>query len=225
MSEMFSRYENGDTGNPDTLEELEPVNEGKLSLWILVADDEEINRNIMKDILVFSGFKVQTAENGVQVLEKLKSGIFDILLMDIQMPGMDGLQTIEKIRSDKDYKKLYTAAVTGYSFSGSEKEYLDKGFDVCLSKPVGRERLNEVIDLFRSSNGYRGVIEELEPFTKAFNSSRLRDAANGIEERFPGGVLKRAAQRIRVIADNYDSEALLSLISELKDLFNGKGQK
>lgn len=108
--------------------------EGRLDARILLAEDGADNQRLITHILEHAGARVELAENGRQVLEKLDGHSFDVILMDIQMPGMDGLQAAREIRKRKN--TIPIIAVTAYAMQRDEGMCLKAGCDDFISKPI-----------------------------------------------------------------------------------------
>ncbi|GAB7024404.1 PAS domain S-box protein [Salidesulfovibrio brasiliensis] len=119
---------------------------------VLVAEDDEVNLFAIRRILTHVGYEVLTAENGREVLGALKNAPVDLILMDIQMPVMDGLAATIAIREGKageDRKATPIIALTAYALPEDEAMMLESGMDAYLSKPVERIRLlNAVAEVF-----------------------------------------------------------------------------
>ncbi len=109
---------------------------------ILVVDDNPMNLNVMKGLLKATRVFVTTSTSGEDALDKIKDTHFDVVLLDHMMPGMDGIETIGKIR--KDYPDLPVYALTANATAG-EEFYISKGFNGYLSKPVDSETLERTI--------------------------------------------------------------------------------
>ncbi|MCR4955399.1 MAG: response regulator [Lachnospiraceae bacterium] len=101
---------------------------------ILVVDDNPINLTVMKGLLKPTEVFVTTAESGKECLEKLKVGNFNVVFLDHMMPGMDGVETMAKIR--EKYPDLPVYALTANATAGGEKFYTSKGFNGYLEKPI-----------------------------------------------------------------------------------------
>jgi CheY-like chemotaxis protein len=110
-------------------------------MQVLVAEDNKINQMIMKALLTSVGIKTTFAENGIQVLEKLHGDVFDLILMDIQMPEMDGLTATAQIRSDHRYDALPILAMTANVGADFVAESESVGMNDYLTKPVDVEKL------------------------------------------------------------------------------------
>ena len=112
---------------------------------ILIIEDNEKNRKLVRDVLQFKGYKTietETAEEGIkQALEKSPA----LILMDIQLPGIDGITALKQLRADPRTKKIPVIAVTASAMIHSRKEILAEGFDGYQTKPISlKEFLAEV---------------------------------------------------------------------------------
>jgi signal transduction histidine kinase/ligand-binding sensor domain-containing protein/DNA-binding response OmpR family regulator len=113
-------------------------------LQILVAEDNAINQKLIDRVLGKLGYKPEMAENGVQVLDKLKLHNYDIILMDIQMPEMDGLEATKLIRNTAG-PQPYIAAMTANAMPEDREICIRAGMDDYLSKPMKLEDLVNVL--------------------------------------------------------------------------------
>ena len=115
---------------------------------ILVAEDVEINQYVVRNILERWGCETTIVENGIKAIEAVKDSSFDIILMDIQMPEMNGVQATEAIRklTDKTKATIPIIAVTANSLKGISKRYSGIGMTDYLLKPYNEENLFSVID-------------------------------------------------------------------------------
>ncbi len=109
--------------------------------YILVVDDEEIARTNLEHILKKEGYLVKTAENGLRALEKIKDHKFDLILTDLKMDKMDGIQLLESAQEIDPHAAIMM--VTGYATVDSAVEALQKGAVHYLSKPIKIEELRE----------------------------------------------------------------------------------
>jgi PAS domain S-box-containing protein len=106
---------------------------------LLLAEDEKINRMAMRIFLEKSGFEVVCAANGLEVLEHLERVAFDIAILDIQMPLMNGMEAIQIVRSSKKFARISALpiiAMTAYAMTGDRERFLEAGATAYLSKPV-----------------------------------------------------------------------------------------
>jgi two-component system sensor histidine kinase/response regulator len=107
---------------------------------ILIAEDNVINQRVFEVILRKAGFQVHVVSDGKQALEAHRSTPFDLILMDLQMPEMDGLEATRQIRSLAQ-KQPVIIAVTADIIAGVRERCLEAGMDDYVSKPVSREQL------------------------------------------------------------------------------------
>ena len=134
-------------GNPDKMEK----NEAEAELIyapkadILVVDDTEINLNVAAGLLNLSGISCDTAESGMDAIEKIKAKKYDIVFMDHMMPQMDGVEATKIIRETYDKNKLIILALTANAIEGTREMLLDAGMNDYLSKPIDQARLNKVL--------------------------------------------------------------------------------
>jgi len=103
---------------------------------VLVVEDNQVNLELFLDILQIGGYECFSALEGTEAIEIAKREIPDLILLDIQLPGMDGLSVINALRSMPDTKDIKTVALTAYAMKGDREMFLEKGFDGYISKPV-----------------------------------------------------------------------------------------
>lgn len=103
---------------------------------ILLVEDNFINQQVAREILQKAGIRVVLAENGKDALDKIKQETFDLVLMDIQMPEMDGYRATKMIRRDKRFKSLPIIAMTAQAMSGDKEKCLAAGMDDYIAKPI-----------------------------------------------------------------------------------------
>ena len=117
-------------------------------LTILLAEDERVNSLVMKRILEKCGHSVVTVENGREVLKVLPTGHFDVILMDIQMPVMDGVETARSIRAGEageEVARIPIVAVTAYAMVGDREKFIEAGMDSYVVKPIEMEKLEQAL--------------------------------------------------------------------------------
>src|SRR6202035_127589 len=118
-------------------------------LRVLVAEDNKINQQLAKMLLQNAGHEVDIVENGEAAVDAVCNGDYDIVLMDVQMPLLDGVQATKRIRALPPPKNAVTiVALTAHAMAGAREEYLAAGMDDYLSKPLDPvalfAKLNEV---------------------------------------------------------------------------------
>ena len=108
---------------------------------ILVVEDEEDNRQILRDLLATSGYEMVEAKDGEQALAAVDQHRPDLILMDIQLPIMDGYEATRRIRANPANKRIPIIAVTSYALSGNESMALAAGCDAYVPKPYSPREL------------------------------------------------------------------------------------
>lgn len=113
---------------------------------VLIGEDSSVIQNLTKKILEFQNFKISSAKNGKDVLKALKEESFDIVLLDINMPQMDGMTCAKEIRSQEgEQSNIPLVAITGNARNYTEKDFQDAGFNEYLQKPLDFDKLVEVV--------------------------------------------------------------------------------
>jgi signal transduction histidine kinase/AmiR/NasT family two-component response regulator len=120
------------------------------SVRVLLAEDNEINQKVALEFLKMRGHEVRIANNGKEVLEALGAEAFEIILMDVQMPVMDGFQATATIREKERStgQHIPIIAMTGYAMKGDRQRCLDAGMDGYICKPIRSQELFEIVESF-----------------------------------------------------------------------------
>ena len=112
---------------------------------VLLVEDNEINQEIGVELLSGVGLEVMVADNGVIALELLATGRFDLVLMDLQMPEMDGYEASQRIRQRNEWDELPIVAMTAHAMSGDRERCLKAGMNDHLAKPIDVEELHRAL--------------------------------------------------------------------------------
>ena len=112
-----------------------------MSKRILVVEDQEDNRQIIRDLLSATDYEIVEAESGEQALEAVAKQRPDLILMDIQLPGIDGYETTRRIKADPALPSITIIAVTSYALSGEEQKARAAGCDEYVPKPYSPRQL------------------------------------------------------------------------------------
>jgi two-component system, cell cycle response regulator DivK len=121
-----------------------------MSKRILVVEDQEDNRRIMRDLLTSVGYEIVeavTGEDGVRIAE---THVPDLILMDIQLPGLDGYEATRRIKANPSLGHIPIIAVTSYALSGDDAKAVEAGCDAYVSKPYSPRALLAKIREFLS---------------------------------------------------------------------------
>ena len=112
---------------------------------ILLVEDNEVNQLLTSSVLEREGFAVDIAGTSVQALEMLRSRVPDLILMDIQLPGLDGYEATRRIKANPALRHIPIIVVTSYALSGDDVKAFAAGCDAYVTKPfVPRELLAKV---------------------------------------------------------------------------------
>ena len=103
---------------------------------ILVVEDNELNMKLFHDVLQATGYETLKASTGEEAVELAVTHAPALVLMDVQLPGMDGVETLAQLRRDERTASIRVLALTAQAMHGDRARFLDAGFDGYLSKPV-----------------------------------------------------------------------------------------
>ena len=112
-----------------------------MSKCILVVEDQEDNRQILRDLLGNAGYELLEAENGADALTTVARQRPDLILMDIQLPVMDGYEATRRLKADPATQSIPIIVVTSYALSGDETKAREAGCDAYVTKPYSPRQL------------------------------------------------------------------------------------
>jgi two-component system cell cycle response regulator DivK len=112
-----------------------------MSTRILVVEDQEDNRQILRDLLANAGFEMIEAVDGAQALTQAAAHRPDLILMDIQLPILDGYEATRRLKADPELKHIPIIVVTSYALSGDEEKAKAAGCDAYVAKPYSPRAL------------------------------------------------------------------------------------
>ncbi len=138
---------------PQLIEETVSAQQTKFDAHILVTEDNIINQKLIKRILEEHGITVDLANNGLESFEKRRSGNYDLLFMDIQMPVMDGIEATHEIldyEEDEELAHIPIVALTANALKGDRERFLGEGMDEYITKPIETTELLYVLNKFLS---------------------------------------------------------------------------
>lgn len=117
---------------------------------VLVCEDDEVSRNMMHIVLSKKGLDIYLAENGKEAIEMFEKVVFDLIIMDINMPLIDGYSAVKLIRQKEQILQRDTTivAMTAYALSGDREKCLEIGMDDYLSKPIDIYKLSSMVDIW-----------------------------------------------------------------------------
>ena len=112
---------------------------------VLIVDDNPLNMKLIRILLTGEGYDTRTAADAGEALEVLKGFSPRLILMDIQLPGMDGLELTRRLKADPATRDIAILGLTAYAMKGDEEKILAAGCDGYISKPIDTRTLPEVI--------------------------------------------------------------------------------
>lgn len=114
-------------------------------MTVLIVDDNDTNRKLCRAILAGSGYQVREAADGEEALSAVRSELPELILMDVQMPTMDGVETLRRLRADPATRGVPVVAMTSYAMKGDREIFLGEGFADYISKPIDIDRFLQVV--------------------------------------------------------------------------------
>ena len=117
---------------------------------VLVAEDSSVIQNLTKKVLQFQNYDIASVKDGQQVLDKMQKEDFDVILMDINMPNMNGMECSKQIRalSDQDKAKTPIIAISGNANNYSEEDFKNVGINEYIPKPIDFDQLVETVNRY-----------------------------------------------------------------------------
>ena len=119
-----------------------------MSKTILVVEDQEDNRQILRDLLGASGFDMREAGDGEAALAEVAKQRPDLILMDIQLPDISGLEAVRQLKEDEQTREVPIIAVTAFAMAGDERKTLESGCDAYVAKPIMLRPFLETVERF-----------------------------------------------------------------------------
>lgn len=112
---------------------------------ILVVEDNPLNRELVVDLLEAAGYTVLQAEDGLGLLERVKQEQPDLILLDLQLPGVDGFTLARQLKADPETQAIPLIAMTAYAMPGDQAQALEAGCNGYLPKPLNTKELLQTI--------------------------------------------------------------------------------
>ncbi len=144
---------------------------------VLLVEDHPINQQVAQELLEGFGLVVGIAENGYEAVKAVQETHFDLVLMDIQMPEMDGFEATKRIRKDDHFINLPIIAMTAHAMAGDRERCLEAGMNEHLSKPINPEALFKMLSRWLESGG----VKNRSPQTDRGDEISLPESLPGID--------------------------------------------
>jgi CheY-like chemotaxis protein len=207
-----------------------PAGEAPVSLRILVAEDNAVNQQLMLALLGKLGYRADVASNGLEALAALERGRYDVILMDVQMPELDGLEATRRIHARWGPERPRIIAVTAGAMDEEREQCLAAGMDDYLSKPIHSEELASALARLRPAAAPAldaAVLQQLretlgEPTTAEIIGTFLGEGPALVAtlrrsvEQADADALRRAAHTLKSNAATFGGAALAALCEELE---------
>jgi PAS domain S-box-containing protein len=137
-------------GKPALVKELTkpaiaPLMAEQWPLDLLVVEDDPLSQKVIRLLLSQLGYRPETVDNGFQAMEKLRSSTYDVIFMDVQMPGLDGVETTRQILENPEINRPFVIAITGNALPEDRASLLASGMDAYLPKPVQLSEIRQAI--------------------------------------------------------------------------------
>ncbi len=116
---------------------------------VLVVEDNPLNMELILEILLSRGFVVDTVDNGEKAIKITENSSYDLILMDIALPGIDGVEANRIIKSKPGYKSIPVVALTAFAMAGDKERLLNEGFNEYISKPLDIQDFIKKMDKYR----------------------------------------------------------------------------
>jgi class 3 adenylate cyclase len=172
---------------------------------ILVVDDNESNRMLLRDLLEWDGHRVELAANGQQAVEKMRSGSYDLVLLDIMMPELDGYGVLERVRETPSLRYVPIVVISAISDIGSVARCIELGAEDYLFKPIDpvllQARVSASLEKKRLRDQEQLYLQMLEQ--ERARSERL------LLNILPAPIAEQLKQEHTIIADSFDEVTVL----------------
>jgi two-component system, cell cycle response regulator DivK len=122
--------------------------EREMAKTVLIVEDNELNMKLFNDLLESKGCRIVQTRNGVEAVELARLHRPDLILMDIQLPEISGLQVTQWLKDDEELRSIPVIAVTAFAMKGDEEKIRQGGCEAYLSKPISVAKFFETVDHF-----------------------------------------------------------------------------
>lgn len=207
---------------------IESINKTEKPLHILLVEDDKINQLVITRMIKEAGHFVETANNGIEALEVFREKNIDLILMDIQMPKMDGIETTKCIRDAEKEAGTHIPiiALTAHALLGDRERYLSLGMDEYIPKPIQINTLLSTIEKIRLDNKNKNLIEVVNT-SRGINPKEFRIRQNKNKEK----LIKDVIVNIKFLKNAIGEKDFITIekyahdIKELSLILNVNGVK
>jgi CheY-like chemotaxis protein len=165
--------------------------------YVLLVEDNEINQQVAKEILEGAGLKVTLAADGQEGVNAVKESSYDLVLMDVQMPIMDGYTATREIRKDERFKELPIIAMTAHAMAGDEDKSLQAGMNGHVTKPIDPDQLFSTLQKWIKPGEKRAQVKQSEAPAEQSESDKAVPAEDELPESLSGFNLSDGLKRLQ----------------------------
>jgi PAS domain S-box-containing protein len=203
---------------------------GKLpgrSLRILLAEDDKVNQQVIAGMLKNEQYSLVIAENGFEAIKLFEENEFDLILMDIQMPKLDGIEATKRIRKMEEgtFRHIPIIAVTAYAFQNEREKFLEAGMDDYISKPFSFDDIYAAINraLYRDEQPSDKMQERKEDDGVNLEPGKKIDESLSVNETGPDISLEEIMKRLNLSVLNENLAAIDKSALIVKEFAQSKG--
>jgi len=174
---------------PESLEHIRGAN-------VLLVEDNEINQQVAGEILEGAGLNITLANDGQEAVNAVKESDYDAVLMDVQMPVMDGYTATREIRKDDHFKELPIIAMTAHAMTGDEDKSLQAGMNDHVTKPIDPDQLFSTLQKWIQPSEKRAQVQQPEVPVERIESDKVVPEEDELPESLPGFDLAAGLSRL-----------------------------
>ncbi|MFC1855619.1 response regulator, partial [Thermodesulfobacteriota bacterium] len=216
---LITRHSLTDEKKDEKTYELKNISSGK-SANILVAEDNEINQKLVVELIKQRGWAVVAVPNGRQAIEALEEASFDVVLMDVQMPVLDGFEATKVIRDKEKQtgKHIPIVAMTAHAMKGDKEKCLEQGMDSYISKPIKARALISLIEQIIGAHKADHIAED------SFATMQIKDKKSVVNLSVAMSAVGDNNTLLCDLVEEYINE-LPNSLAELKEAIDNKVSK
>ncbi|MGN7411027.1 response regulator [Paenibacillus sp. SAF-068] len=204
---------------------------------ILIAEDHEINQLAIRAMLEHIGFEVTLADSGTEVLKKLNEQAWELILMDLYMPDMNGMDAVRHIRKMREYDRTPIIALTANGLKKDYESYLEAGMNAILTKPIDEQQIADIMAIWIDLKGIRKIngidvekaINQMDgkPYILQYALTRFRVEYGSFQKKLKTQLQQqqiaaviRNVHSLRGVAANLHAVDLLRLVLQLESFLS-----
>jgi two-component system sensor histidine kinase/response regulator len=195
------------------------VLEGIRGANVLLVEDNEINQQVAKEILEGAGLKITLANDGQEAVIAVKENEYDVVLMDVQMPVMDGYTATREIRKDERFKELPIIAMTAHAMAGDEEKSFKAGMNDHVAKPIDPDQLFSTLQKWIKPTEKRAQVQQSEVSVEQSEADKAVPVEDELPKSLPGFDLADGLKRLQGNKRLY-RKLLLSFASDYNAVAN-----